>query len=709
MRSFCLRYFSIYSLGLLITIAFCQSCQNSKSLSKENKGNHLIHETSPYLLQHAHNPVDWYPWNDESLSLVKTKRKLMIISIGYSSCHWCHVMERESFSDTAVSNFMNEHFISIKVDREERPDIDQVYMNACQIANENGICGWPLNVLAMSDGRPFWVGTYLTKNDWLRLLKDFIMLYHEDPNELEKMANNIKNHLAVDYSRFSTSQDTSINEKYYLEAMKQMLQSMDMELGGKKGELKFPLPALHNCILEYGSNYKDKSALSFINLSLNKMALSGINDVLEGGFCRYSTDPIWKVPHFEKMLYDNAQLISLYSLAYQYSQNDLYKKTVEQTIDFVQRNLTNNAGYFYSSLDAETEGEEGKYYVLSYLELNNILKDEKEKLIFSKVFDISDKGNWEKGKNVLHRVVSNDQLANELKISTKEVDKILESAKQKVKEYKQIRSKPGVDDKMLTAWNALMIKSLADASAALQDPKYLDMAVRSAQFIISNMLQKDNSLLRTHKNSKSSVNGFLEDYAFTADAFIRLYELTFDQKYLDISKKLCDYVQANFSAGDHIYFYINSSLDKQLVTRNVEFEDQVMPSPNSVMADVLYKLGLYYYNQEYLSRSKQMVGNVMEHFVSKGAVYYCNWVRVYRHFIKPMYEVAIVGPESNALRNNLSKNYLTNVILLGGTTEGTLELLKDKLQEGNTFIYVCRNKVCKLPVKDPKQALELMK
>jgi len=698
-----------YAFLFSAIIILLNSC-NTKTQSKiESGANHLQNESSPYLLQHMHNPVDWYPWKDDVLALAKSKRKLMVISIGYSSCHWCHVMERESFSDTSVSNYMNEHFISIKVDREERPDVDQVYMTACQIANANGVCGWPLNVLAMSDGRPFWVGTYMPKNQWISLLKEFVTLYNEDPNELEKLANNIQNHLTVDYSRFSSIQDTTFSLTKYQDKIKLLANALDYELGGKKASIKFPLPSLQRCLLDNMVLFNNKSLEKYFYNTLDKMMAGGINDQLEGGFARYSTDPYWKVPHFEKMLYDNAQLISLYSYASLVSKREQYKELVRKTVGFVQTNLFNPEHYYYSSLDAESEGEEGKYYSLTESEINLALKDESERKIFKTVYNISAQGNWEKSKNVLFKSKTDEQISKELGLPTPEWQKMLQSASDKVIEFKKLRKKPGLDDKMLCSWNAMMIKALADASIACSDTSYLQLAKSGATFIRQKLIQPDYSLWRTYKNSKASVNGFLEDYAFTIDAFIRLYELTFDESYLDDAKKLCDYCLANFSSNDHLFFYFNSSKDKQLITRNIDFEDQVIPSANSVMADNLHRLGLYLYDKAYLDRCSQMVVNVMEHFIVRSPEYYNNWLRIYGSLVKPPFEVAVVGPNSKKLRDQLLSTYLPQAILLGGENEGKLELLKDKLQEGNTFIYVCRNKVCKLPVTEASKALELMK
>ncbi len=694
---------------VLICIILFQ-CKSTKSDS-HSKGNHLSNETSPYLLQHAHNPVDWYPWKDETMKMAKDKRKLMIISIGYSSCHWCHVMERESFSDTAVSRFMNQYFTSIKVDREERPDVDQVYMTACQIANQNGMCGWPLNVLAMSDGRPFWVGTYLSKDQWLNLLKEFIDLYNEDPNELEKMANNIHNNLSVDYSRFSNTADTSFANTKYQEAINKIETILDPVFGGKKGNIKFPLPSLHKLLLENSSKFSTNSKFEdqYLNITLKTWGRAGLYDHLEGGFTRYSTDAEWKVPHFEKMLYDNAQLISLYAMAYQKFKSEDYKITLAKTMEFIMKYFYNSENYFYSSWDAETDGEEGKYYVFTDVEIRSILKDEKELNLFNHTYNITPSGNWEKEKNVLHKSKSAEEISKDLGISLNDYNLALEAANKKVLEYKQMRRKPNLDDKMLTSWNAMMLKALVDAAAATGNVTYLEQAVKTAEFFRTKLIQPDYSIFRTYKSGKTSVNGFLEDYAFTIEAFIRLYELTFNEEYLKTARSLTDFVLNHFSDKENTFFYFNSVKDQQLITRSIDFEDQVTPSANSVMADVLHRLGLYYYNEAYINRSKKMVSSIMQHFLSRSPEYYSNWLRVYGAILKPPYEVAIVGSESKKLRNELATHYLPNIILLGGNAEGQLELLKDKLQEGNTYIYVCRNKVCKIPVATVKEAIPLMK
>jgi uncharacterized protein YyaL (SSP411 family) len=695
---------------MIFSLFFITSCKNAESNSQHAiaAGNHLKDEISPYLLQHAHNPVDWYPWKDEALELALKTRKLLIISIGYSSCHWCHVMERESFSDTAVSRIMNKDFVSIKVDREERPDIDQIYMNACQIVN-SGACGWPLNAIALPDGRPVWVGTYLTKDEWMKLLVSIQEVYSEDPNELEKMAMGIQNHLSVDYSNFIGSSNQSVSSAQLNEFMSGTMKNLDMKFGGKRSSQKFPLPSLQRSMMEYAQFSGNKKAEDYVKLTLDKMMQGGIYDHLTGGFYRYTVDSIWKVPHFEKMLYDNAQLISLYAQAYQYFKKPEYRDVVAQSMNFVLENLTHPDGMFFSSLNAESEGEEGKYYVWTMNEISTILQDPTELSIVKFVFDIKADGNWENGKNILFQSRDLKSAAKELKIDLSKAQTVYLSALAKLEENRGKRVSPTRDEKALTSWNSLMIRACLEAYAALSDPIYLEAGKKAMAHIQNSMYDPGSGLKRNFMKGNKSINGFLEDYAFTIDALLRLYELTFDESYLTFARELAEIAIRDFSDDKSVYFYFTSKNDRKLISRKVDFEDQVTPSANSVMADVLHRLGLYYYHQPYMDRAKAMTNGVLEQFGSQQTEYYSNWSRISMAQIRPLYEVAIVGEKAEELRNSMIKNYLPNAILLGGKTEGSLELLKEKLQEGNTYIYVCRNKVCKLPVQEVAQALELMK
>lgn len=685
------------------------SCKNTNNSKEQGNANHLIHETSAYLLEHAHNPVDWYPWGDEALNKAKNESKLLIISIGYSSCHWCHVMERESFSDTAVSRLMNKYFISIKVDREERPDIDNVYMTACQISNVNGSCGWPLNAITLPDGKPVWVGSYLSRNDWMKLLNQVNELYHEDQNELQKMAYQIANHLQTDH-RFSLSSDQVSFQVKTLQALhKNFSANLDYALGGRAGQLKFPMPTLIQYAMEYSNFSSDPKLEGWIKTSLDEMMNGGIYDQLSGGFARYSTDPQWRVPHFEKMLYDNAQLIGVYANAYKRNKSQAYKKLLEQTVSFMQTDFSNEQGCYFSSFDADSEGEEGKYYVWTQQEIKQILADEKAFAIISELYNITPSGNWEHGRNVLSVENSLMALSKKFGIGETELQTIIKNSNDKLLQARKTRIAPRRDEKIISSWNAMMVSGLTDAYAALGDDKILQQALKTGNFLKNEMLTADHRMYRTYKAGKKGEFAFLDDYAFTIHCFIKLYEVTFDESWLLTAKSLSDYVIKNFSDEENVYFYYNSSLDPALIARKKEIDDQVIPASNSVMCDVLHKLGLYLYNTEYIERSQNMLLDVIANPANAYPVFHSNWMRIYIEFLKPLYEVAIVGPEYKTLQKELLSKYLPQSILLGGAQEGSLELLKEKLQEGQTYIYVCRNKVCKLPVKEVAKAIELMK
>lgn len=670
--------------------------------------NELVNESSPYLLQHAHNPVNWHPWNDAALQKAKDQNKMLLISVGYAACHWCHVMEHESFEDTAVARIMNEHFIPIKVDREERPDVDDVYMTACHMATGRS-CGWPLNAFALPDGRPVWAGTYFPKKEWLKVLEYFIDVRENEPDKLEDYAQKLT-------SGIQTAEEISIGtgefnfSKDNLETIgNAFLQNIDFQRGGRQGAPKFPMPNNYEFLLKYNHLTGDEKALEAVTTTLNNIADGGIYDQLGGGFARYSVDGEWIVPHFEKMLYDNGQLVSLYSQAYQRTKDPYYKKVVSETLEFINREMTSPEGGFYSSYDADTEGEEGKFYVWTKHEIDSIFNDEKLSNTFCDYYEITEKGNWEHEKNILYRRKSADQVATNNNISEEELTEIINTGKEKLFAARQSRTRPGLDDKVLTSWNALMLKGYVDAYKAFGEKAYLDAALKNSEFLVNNMLQKDNRLNRNYKDGKSVINAFLDDYALTIHAFIALYEVTFDETWLNKANGLCQYAIENFSDEKTNMFNYTSKLDPPLIVRKMEVADNVIPGSNSSFARALYQLGLYFYNQEYIERAKVMMDNISADLVNQSQPnFYSNWCSLYLDLVKPPYEVAIVGDDFEAKRNELMSYYIPHSILLGGKNEGNLELLKGKLQEGETMIYVCQNKVCKLPVTDVDRALSLM-
>ena len=663
--------------------------------------NKLIHESSPYLLQHAHNPVNWYPWGQEALDKAKRENKLIIVSIGYSACHWCHVMEHESFENEEVAKFMNENFIAIKVDREERPDIDQVYMDAVRIITGSG--GWPLNCIALPDGRPIHGGTYFPKARWVDMLGQVKKYVDENPEASEQRAESITKGVHSTEKIYLNTEETEFSRSDLDTIFKNWKRSIDYKNGGSVGSPKFPLPIGYQFLLHYNYITGNKDALKAVTTTLDKMADGGIYDQIGGGFARYSVDDQWFAPHFEKMLYDNSQLVSLYSLAYQKTKNPRYKQIVEETLEFVKRELTSSEGGFYSALDADSEGEEGKFYVWTKFELKQALGNKADFII--DYYNVTDNGNWENGVNILYRYETDDEIAQRFSITINEVHKRVEQAKQILLSERSKRVRPGLDDKILTQWNALMLKAYVDAYKVFDNKEYLKVALKNADFIMSQMMTDKGSLNRNYKNGKSTINAFMDDYAFTIDAFIALYQATFNEKWLKTAEYLTEYSIIHFYNKDSGMFYFTSDEDEALITRKTEVSDNVIPSSNSQMAKNLFVLGQYLFNDDYIKKSEQMLINVKKNALVS-SVYYSNWDILMAWFVNNPYEIAIVGNDFEEKRKELEKQYLPNVFLSGGKTEGELEILKDRLVEGKTTIYVCQDKMCKLPVSDVADALE---
>ncbi len=693
----------------LLAFVSCKSSQNGKP-SKD--GNHkytnkLINESSPYLLQHAHNPVDWYPWGDEALAKAKAEDKMIIVSVGYAACHWCHVMEHESFEDTLVSKIMNENFICIKVDREERPDIDDVYMSACQLASGRG-CGWPLNAFALPDGRPVWASTYFPKKDWLGVLENFIKIKKDDPGRLEESATQLQEGIKQQDNIVLNDSDQNFNAKKLDGIAANFLDNIDFKKGGRKGAPKFPMPNNYEFLLNYYHFTKDAKALEAVTTTLDNMANGGIYDHLGGGFARYSTDGDWFAPHFEKMLYDNGQLVSLYSEAYQLTKNPLYRKVVVETLEYTKREMTNPEGGFYSSLDADSEGEEGKFYVWKKSEIDSLLGDDFAK-VFNEFYEVKKSGNWEHKNNILHRKSSDEKVAKKFDLSITKLEKHIASAKSTLMSARDKRIRPGLDDKILTSWNALMLKGYTDAYRAFGDEAYLEAAIKNANFLVKNAIKEGHRLNRNFKDGQSVINAFLDDYALLIDAFVHLYQVSFDEQWLDHAKKLTAYTQTHFYDKSTGMFHYTSNLDPELIARKKELADNVIPGSNSTMARNLYQLGTILYQPEWVDLSKQMLHNLSESITETPQPnFYSNWCSLYWTVVNPPYEVAVMGDNSKTLSKELMQNYLPHALILGGKSEGNLELLKDKLIEGETRIYVCQNKVCKFPVLEVEKALGLM-
>ena len=692
---------------LLLSLLYLWACGPSASQNKYT--NALINESSPYLLQHAHNPVNWYPWGEEALEKAKTEDKLLIISVGYAACHWCHVMEHESFEDTTVARIMNENFVCIKVDREERPDVDDLYMTACQLASERG-CGWPLNAFALPDGRPVWAGTYFPKKEWVKVLEYFIDVKQSEPGKMEEFAEQLTQDVAS-YEGLELKDQTLAIEQPELEAIaSQMVENMDPKRGGRLGSPKFPMPVTLEFLLQYYQLNQDEKVFDAAKTTLDFMGNGGIYDHLGGGFARYSTDSEWKVPHFEKMLYDNGQLVSAYAHAYQMTKDPFYAKIIRETLAYIEREMTGPEGGFYSSLDADSEGEEGKFYVWTKGEIDSILPDPKLQALMVDYYRISKKGNWEEHKNVLHhdpqRFVDYEKYG-----WTKETGaQALKDAQEKLFAAREGRTRPGLDDKCLTSWNAIMLKGYVDAYRALNEAEYLEKALKNAQFIKSQMMQEDGRLNRNFKSGESVINAFLDDYALSIQAFTALYQVTFDEEWLLNARRLLDYSIAHFSDDSTQLFFYTSDLDPPLIVRKKEISDNVIAASNSIMARNLLALGQYFYEPEYIELAEKMLASLWETISEHPQPnFYANWCTLALELHEMPYEVAILGPDAVEKRAAFDQQYLPNVRFLGGEDEGSLELLNGKLQEGETMIYVCQNKVCKFPVSDVQEALKLIK
>lgn len=670
---------------------------------KENGKKHtnsLIHETSPYLLQHAHNPVNWYAWNEEVLEKAKSENKLILISVGYSACHWCHVMEHECFEDEKVAKLMNDYFICIKVDREERPDIDQVYMMAVQLMTGQG--GWPLNCFALPDGRPIYGGTYFPKQSWMNILLNLADVYQHEPEKV------------IDYAKQLTegvklAELVKINpeeKEFTIETLHKSVNNwktrFDNTDGGPNKAPKFPLPNNYQFLLRYAHHTKNDDLLNHIELTLKKMAYGGIYDQIGGGFARYSVDHIWKVPHFEKMLYDNSQLVTLYCEAYQKTKNPLYKQIVYETLGFIERELTSPKGGFYSALDADSEGVEGKYYVWTKTELQEILKEHFH--LFADYYNVNQKGFWEHDNYILLRNDADEIIAKRNNISVTELQKTIKDCKKQLLTIREKRIKPGLDNKIITSWNALMIKAYADAYIVFDEKYFKDIALTNLEFVLKNCSDEDGKLSHL---ANSKINGFLEDYSFLIEALISCYEISLEEKYLQKANDLMKYVIVHFQDEKSGMFYFTSDTDKALISRKMELSDNVIPASNSSIAKSLFMLGHHFGQEKYIQMSKKMLNNVLGEIEHYGAGY-SNWAMLLLNFSTPFHELAIVGKSVDEKRKILNKHYYPNKIFVGSASESSLPLLLNRYKKDETFIYVCKNNTCSAPVKEIEDALKQM-
>ncbi|MBK6522136.1 MAG: thioredoxin domain-containing protein [Sphingobacteriaceae bacterium] len=667
----------------------------------QKEANALVNESSPYLLQHAYNPVKWQPWSNSAFEEAKNQNKLVIISVGYSACHWCHVMEHESFEDEEVAALMNEHFISVKVDREERPDVDNLYMTAVQLMTGHG--GWPLNCIALPDGRPVYGGTYFNKMQWLNVLTNLVNVFKKDKEKVLEYANNLTEGIKQAELVATTKYPENIELE---EALKKGVQkwkgSFDNEHGGPNRAPKFPLPNNYIFLLRYGYLYKDKEVLDHVNLTLTKMACGGIYDQLHGGFARYSTDGIWKLPHFEKMLYDNSQLVSLYCETYRLTKNTLYKTIVEETLDFVMNEWLKPEGCFFSAYDADSEGVEGKFYVWSKEELHSILKDDFE--LFAKCYQVNEVGYWEDENYILMRAENWGKIAAEHQLNLESLNAKINGCKQKLKTVAAKRIKPGLDDKTIVSWNALMAKGFADAYACFGNVKHKEVALKCCDFILKQQINK-NGLHRIYKNGTTKIPAFLDDYAFIIDVLLSANLIDTNSNYLTEAQKLMDHVLKHFQHTTSELFYYSSTNNNELITQQTETSDNVIPASNSQMALNLFNLGILMQKPNYIEKAKKML-HLFAGEIGGYAPGYSNWGCLALNFTKPHKELVIVGNNVDEIFLDLHKYYFTNTTLVGSNKASELPLITNRFKDGETLIYVCKNNTCDLPVKTVLEAIK---
>ena len=663
--------------------------------------NHLQHETSPYLLQHAHNPVDWYAWRPEAFERARVEQKPILVSIGYSTCHWCHVMERESFENEDIAGFMNENFINIKVDREERPDVDAIYMEACQILTGGG--GWPLNCFLTPDGKPFYAGTYFpprpahNRPSWLQLLQHLAGIWENKRDvaldQAEKLIAHISRNDDVFVQNITPSYSGEGRGGADLEAMYyQMRERFDRVEGGFGGAPKFPSTMAIQYLLNYHHFTGNQEALEHAQLSLDKMIRGGIYDQIGGGFARYATDREWLVPHFEKMLYDNALLVTVLSEAYKLTGKKLYKESIEETLGYIRREMTSPDGGFYSAQDADSEGVEGKFYVWDKSEIEEILGEEAQ--LFCTFYGVSEGGNWEE-KNILWRPSSFEEFAVANKIEVADLKKQLKTCREKLFAVRSKRVWPGLDNKILLSWNALMTSAFAAAFTALGHDEYRETAIRNVDFLLKNFADGDSGRLR---HSASQDDAFLEDYAFFIATLTEVYQITFDVRYLQLAGKYTDYVLSYFHDSETGLFFFTDANQSDIILRKKDLYDNATPSGNSTMALNLQRLGILLDRHDWRETASRMLLTMRE-AVERYPLSFERWATAMMNETQPMHEIAVVGDNAVEKAVEIQKGFLPNKIIAASKTPtDDIPLLAGKPGATDALIYVCRDFACQRPV-----------
>ncbi len=668
--------------------------------------NKLSNESSPYLLQHADNPVNWYPWGEEALGEARVQDKPILLSIGYAACHWCHVMAHESFEDEETAALMNRHFINIKVDREERPDLDSIYMSAVQALTGQG--GWPMTVFLTPEGKPFYGGTYYPPTprygmpSFPQLLTSIGEAWTTRRDEIENSASGIAGHLSQ--TALPAQSAGTLNESLIDQALSTILSKFDSREGGFSGAPKFPPSMTIEFLLRVYLDRADGMALHMAELTLQKMAYSGMYDQLGGGFARYATDEHWLVPHFEKMLYDNALLSRVYLHAYQVTKKPLYRRIVQETLDFVIREMRHSSGGFYSSYDADSEGEEGKFYIWDAAEIQQHLGPDTD--LFMRYYDVTPEGNWE-GQSILNVPRSPDAIAAEFNLAPGELEKRITAAKQILFQVRKERIWPGLDDKILTAWNGLMLASFAEAGRVLKRDDYTQIAVENAQFLHPSLRLESGRLLRTWKDgTEAKYNGYLEDYAYLADGLLALYQTTFDERWYTWAKELTEQMLDHFGDEANGGFFDTADDHEDLLYRPKEIQDNATPSANSMAAHVLLKLSLYEGNGEYWDIAQSTVAGLQQ-ALTQYPTGFAHWLCAATFILGEPKEVAIAGSikdaQLGALAAVIDENYRPNLVVAAGDGSGQIPLMHNRSQINNQpAAYVCRRFVCQLPVTEPQ-------
>ncbi len=664
--------------------------------------NDLIEESSPYLQQHAHNPVDWKPWSEEAFEQAEQEGKLVLVSIGYAACHWCHVMEKECFTDDEVAALMNRHFVNIKVDREELPDVDHYYITAVQLMQQQA--GWPLNCFALPDKRPIFGATYFPKESWMDVLQQLTKVYHEEPEKVYDYASRLEEGIEQVDLVEAVEGEKAFDPKIVRQMVGSWSNRFDRKNGGTEGAPKFPLPNDKRFLLHYAKLVGDEDVKGHVELTLDRMADGGIHDQIGGGFCRYSTDTKWKVPHFEKMLYDNGQMASLYAEGWKALGKERYEEVVVDILSFVEREMMSPECGFYSSIDADSEGEEGKYYVWEKEELQELLGDHYP--LARDLFNVNENGKWENERFILLRdSTQEEKIAKEHGLELHE----LETERQKIRdalfEARQERTRPSTDDKIITSWNALMNLGFTNAFKAFGKEEHREKAVRNMDFLLKNMRDEEGALYRIHKDGETSVPAYLDDYAQLLLALNGLYEITLHEKYIHQGQELLEMAIEKFEDPKSGMFFYSSDDHPKLSSRTIEMLDNVIPSSCSSIARALFIYGELYTRTDWIERAEQMLMNVQERMPQHPSAF-SNWGILHLQRSYPFYEIVLTGPESLDYLERLSSRYLPNALMAGARKSATLPLLEGKTTEDPLSVHVCEKGVCHRPVSSLEEALE---